>query len=208
MFKPTYLYIKTHNITGLKYFGKTTRNPMTYPGSGKYWRRHIAVHGNNARTDIVGYYTDRDECVADAVSFSILHNIVESDAWANLKDENGLDGGFEYVNTHGLSGTHKARIINTGKKREKHSEFMKNKHKAIPAYAEYLYITPLTPDGGRWQQVCDLYTPDMMHKWMKLPDTVISKQAVTLLRKALGDKVSYSWVGKTRVEAGFYRISI
>jgi hypothetical protein len=23
-FKPTYLYIKTHNITGLKYFGKTT----------------------------------------------------------------------------------------------------------------------------------------------------------------------------------------
>ena len=24
MFKPTYLYVKTHNKTGLKYFGKTT----------------------------------------------------------------------------------------------------------------------------------------------------------------------------------------
>ena len=26
-FKPTWLYIKQHNTTGLKYFGKTTKDP-------------------------------------------------------------------------------------------------------------------------------------------------------------------------------------
>jgi hypothetical protein len=31
-----YLYKKTHNITGLKYLGKTAQsNPYKYPGSGK-----------------------------------------------------------------------------------------------------------------------------------------------------------------------------
>jgi hypothetical protein len=31
-FKPTWLYIKQHTVTGLKYFGKTTRNPEKYKG--------------------------------------------------------------------------------------------------------------------------------------------------------------------------------
>jgi len=31
-----YLYKKTHNVTGLQYLGKTTRNPFTYKGSGVY----------------------------------------------------------------------------------------------------------------------------------------------------------------------------
>jgi hypothetical protein len=43
---PTYLYIKQHSITGLKYFGKTTKsNPYKYNGSGKYWIRHINKNG-------------------------------------------------------------------------------------------------------------------------------------------------------------------
>ena len=46
-FKPTYLYVKTHNITGLKYFGKTTNDPYTYYGSGKYWLLHLKKHGYN-----------------------------------------------------------------------------------------------------------------------------------------------------------------
>jgi len=34
--KPTYLYIKEHSKTGLKYFGKTTKSdPTVYDGSGK-----------------------------------------------------------------------------------------------------------------------------------------------------------------------------
>ena len=44
-FNPTWLYIKEHNVTGLKYFGKTTRDPLKYKGSGTHWTRHISKHG-------------------------------------------------------------------------------------------------------------------------------------------------------------------
>lgn len=87
-----YLYIKTHLNTGLKYFGKTHKNPETYMGSGKYWKRHLKVHGNNVKTEIFGIFEDETECKIAALKFSIDNNIVESDEWANLILENGLDG--------------------------------------------------------------------------------------------------------------------
>ena len=92
-FIPTYLYIKTHNITGLKYFGKTSNDPYNYRGSGKHWLAHIKKHGNDVSTEILGYYTTKEECQRVAEEFSNNHNIVESKEWANLILENGLDGG-------------------------------------------------------------------------------------------------------------------
>lgn len=92
-FKPTYLYVKTHNVTGLKYFGKTTSNRKRYRGSGHHWLRHIAKHGYDVTTEIVGYFTDQGECMKFALEFSEKHNIVESPGWANLMPENGLSGG-------------------------------------------------------------------------------------------------------------------
>jgi hypothetical protein len=47
------LYLKTHNQTGLQYLGKTTQDPFTYKGSGSYWRKHIAKHGNDVTTTIL-----------------------------------------------------------------------------------------------------------------------------------------------------------
>lgn len=93
IFKPTYLYIKTHNVTGLKYFGKTTSTRKRYRGSGHYWVRHIKKHGYDVTTDIIGYFTDRDECMKFALDFSEKHNIVNSKEWANERPENGVDGG-------------------------------------------------------------------------------------------------------------------
>ena len=93
--KPTYLYIKQHKDTGLKYFGKTTKNPLLYSGSGKHWRRHIKVHGENIETLWYQLFTDENELVNYALKFSEENNIVESKEWANLKNENGLDGGFD-----------------------------------------------------------------------------------------------------------------
>lgn len=104
-FNPTYLYTKTHNVTGLKYFGKTVKDPFVYQGSGTYWLRHINQHGNNVSTNIIGYYTDKEECIKAATEFSKRNNIVESKEWANLCPENGTDGGyrpnnhFRYLNT-------------------------------------------------------------------------------------------------------------
>lgn len=103
MFKPTYLYIKTHNITGLKYFGKTTaKDPYKYKGSGTRWKRHLNKHGNDVSTEIIGYYTIKEECLDAAINFSKENNIVKSKEWANLKEES-LDGGFEYINQSGLN---------------------------------------------------------------------------------------------------------
>jgi hypothetical protein len=94
MVKPTYLYIKQHNKTGLKYFGKTTsKNPIQYPGSGLHWQRHLQVHGNDVSIVWYQLFEDQDECVAFAKEFSRKNHIVESLEWANLKPEDGLDGG-------------------------------------------------------------------------------------------------------------------
>lgn len=50
-YKPTWLYIKQHNVTKLKYFGKTTNgDPYKYKGSGIYWTRHLNKHGNDVTT--------------------------------------------------------------------------------------------------------------------------------------------------------------
>jgi group I intron endonuclease len=88
----TFLYIKTHNVTGLKYFGKTTQEPYTYPGSGKRWKSHLKKHGNDVTTEIHGSYTDEEKLVAAALTFSHENNIVKDKIWANLMEENGLDG--------------------------------------------------------------------------------------------------------------------
>lgn len=100
-----YLYVKQHNITKLKYFGKTTRDPYSYNGSGKYWKRHISKHGLDISTLYVYEFKDEDTCKKFALEFSEKNNIVESIEWANLKPENGSDGGdnsefIDYAKTH------------------------------------------------------------------------------------------------------------
>jgi hypothetical protein len=89
-----YLYVKQHSVTGLKYFGKTTRaDPHSYLGSGIYWKRHIKQHGvGHVVTTELWSFDDTEECQQFALEFSNNHNIVESTEWANLVAENGVDG--------------------------------------------------------------------------------------------------------------------
>ena len=91
---PTVLYIKQHSVTKLKYFGKTTRDPLKYNGSGIYWTRHIKKHGKEYVTNlwVSEPYTDSDAIVEFALAFSLENDIVASSAWANMVNENGLDG--------------------------------------------------------------------------------------------------------------------
>lgn len=93
----TYLYHKRHKVTGLNYFGKTTQNPYVYKGSGIHWNRHLKKHGNNVETVQVWMFMDLAECSKFAIEFSITHKIVESTDWANLIDENGITGGYNYL---------------------------------------------------------------------------------------------------------------
>ena len=88
--------IKTHNVTGLKYFCKSTKEGEKldrYKGSGVYWLRHIKKHGYDVTTEIYKEFQDDNLLLTQcALSFSEEHNIVESKEWANLIVENGLDG--------------------------------------------------------------------------------------------------------------------
>ena len=88
----TYLYLKTHNKTGLKYLGKTVTDPYTYLGSGKRWRQHLAKHGNDITTKVLLETEDNQELATVGLYYSNLWNIVEDQSFANMRPETG-DGG-------------------------------------------------------------------------------------------------------------------
>jgi hypothetical protein len=105
--KPTRLYIKQCPHCGLKYFGKSTsRDIEKYPGSGTRWKNHLKKYG----VEFIHLWNSdwyHDESIKRfALKFSRLNKIVESKVWANLKEEDGLEGGWDYVNSNGLSVKH------------------------------------------------------------------------------------------------------
>ena len=133
---PTVLYIKQHSITKKKYFGKTTaKNPYKYLGSGEYWTDHIKKHGKeHVVTRYVSKpYTDSDTISKRALAFSIRHNIVESKDWANLKPENGLDGGCKGT----TRSTEHCRNISISKK---------GKPASTPAWNKGISTGPQSPE--------------------------------------------------------------
>lgn len=87
-----YLYVKIHQVTGLKYLGQTKQDPFKYKGSGLYWRLHLNKHGNHLETEIIKECSDQLDLRRWGEYYSNLWNIIESDEWANLKPEIG-DGG-------------------------------------------------------------------------------------------------------------------
>jgi hypothetical protein len=98
VFIPTYLYVKHHTVTGMRYFGKTTRSEYIllnkYNGSGKRWNLHINKHGKEyIVTEWYMLFTDKDSIKEFALFFSEIFNITKSDNWANIVPEDGLSGG-------------------------------------------------------------------------------------------------------------------
>jgi hypothetical protein len=95
-----YLYLKTHNVTGLKYLGKTiSEDPYAYTGSGVYWKKHINKHGYDCTTEILAQSEDPLEIRKLGLEYSDKLNIVESKEFANLKEECG-DGGWDHINNN------------------------------------------------------------------------------------------------------------
>ena len=104
-----YLYLKTHNITGLKYLGKTEKDPFKYKGSGKWWLSHLKKYGNNVTTKILLATDDFNDLKNTGIFFSNLWNIVSSAEWANLMKEEGC-GGDNSGNLDYISIANKTRI--------------------------------------------------------------------------------------------------
>ncbi len=84
-----YLYVKTHNQTGLNYLGKTVQDPFKYKGSGVYWRNHLKKHGEDVTTEILGRFNSIEELAERGLYYSKLFDVVESDQWANFIPEAG-----------------------------------------------------------------------------------------------------------------------
>lgn len=90
-----YLYIKTHNKTGLKYFGQTKNDPIVYKGSGSDWKKHLIQHGTDVHTEIVFQTADKKELNNQGRYYSKLWNIVRAiddygnKIWANRIPETG-----------------------------------------------------------------------------------------------------------------------
>lgn len=91
--EPARLYIKQCPHCNMKYFGKTTApNIEKYTGSGKRWKHHIEKHNV---TPIHLWNSDwyHDTSIKRfALKFSRMNKIVESSTWANLIEEDGIDG--------------------------------------------------------------------------------------------------------------------
>ena len=127
------LYIATHNKTGLMYFGKTTRwftendLQLNYHGSGVYWLNHLKTHGDDVTMRIYKI-CELQDVTNSAIDFSIQHNIVESKEWANLKIEDGLDGGSISGILHPCHGTNIS---------EEHKQKISDANKDIPKSKEH-----------------------------------------------------------------------
>lgn len=147
MFKTTALYVKTHNKTGLKYFGKTTRLDCihSYKGSGIHWRRHLKVHGKDYTTELLGIWQNEERLVAFARKFSEENNIVKSQKWANMVLEEGLQGA-----SNGETNVAKRPDVREKMSKNSARNCLGKKGENHPSFKGW-YVTPL----GRFASIID-----------------------------------------------------
>lgn len=128
LFKPTYLYIKQHSITGKLYFGKTTKNPETYNGSGLRWTKHFSHYGKqHIQTLWYCLFLDEKSINEFAISFSKQNDIVKSDDWLNLIEETGLgDGERSIASRQKMS---ESQLGNTNRRGKVHTSEAKEKNR-------------------------------------------------------------------------------
>jgi hypothetical protein len=109
--KPTRLYIKKCSHCNLKYFGKYTGEHIEYyKGSGTRWNNHLNKH-SAASLHIwdSDWYSDTS-ISRFALKFSRINRIVQDENWANLKEETGLEGGWDHINNGSDLHIERARI--------------------------------------------------------------------------------------------------
>jgi hypothetical protein len=93
-----YIYVKTHNKTGLKYLGKTEKDPYKYKGSGKEWLPHIKKYGNDVTTVILKECSTTEELSYWGRYYSNIWCVVTAQddygnkLWANKIPETGGGG--------------------------------------------------------------------------------------------------------------------
>lgn len=116
-----YLYLKTHNVTGLKYLGKTICDPFKYKGSGLIWKSHLKKYGYDVTTEILFQTTCKSEFKRVALEYSNKLNVVESKEFANLTPEEGQGGRTWFDKTHSAESIKKIAESRSGQRGDKSS---------------------------------------------------------------------------------------
>jgi len=171
-FKPTWLYIKQHNTTGLKYFGKTIRDPNKYLGSGVHWRAHLNKHGLDVTTVWCQLFDNKETLVEYALKFSTENKIVESAEWANIKPEDGLMGG-----SYGTVKESTRQKIRENSKNYRHTESSKEKIRTARAKQAPTMLGKKHSDETK-QKIKDARAKQIM-----VPRSEEFKQKISLLHK-------------------------
>lgn len=115
------LYVKTHEITGLKYLGYTSYDPLRYSGSGKDWKIHLKKHGKLINTEILLQSEQWNDIVYWGRYYSDLWQVTSAQddfgnrIWANRIPETG-GGGWTYVNLNKLGDRTGAKLSDDQKK--------------------------------------------------------------------------------------------
>lgn len=97
-----FLYIKESPL-GLKYLGKTIKDPYKYKGSGLLWKRHLNKYGflsSDIKTTIIYETYNKEELKKYGIFFSQKYDIVNDKTFANLIMEEGQGGKTIYLDNH------------------------------------------------------------------------------------------------------------
>lgn len=166
------LLIKTHSVTGLKYLCKTVKEDyISYKGSGKYWCNHLEKHGREVKTEVLYESSCLVEFSRVCVEYSTKFNVVESEEWANLIPENGLDGGDRWKF---LDDEHKERV----------REFQRKKTKGVARSLEHCVAIS---EGRK-----NMSTEDKEKRKLKLQKTRSSKNYDHVWAKMSNDRIGGS----------------
>ncbi len=104
-----YLYVKTHNVTGLKYLGYTKRDVYQYSGSGIDWQSHLEEFGYDFNTTVLLQTEDKKEINATGRFFSELWDVANSSGWANKIPETGGGSGQFHGRKHTIESREKMK---------------------------------------------------------------------------------------------------
>jgi len=191
-----YLYLKRHNITGLKYLGKTTKDPYSYNGSGKYWLRHLKKHGTDITTKILYQTQSNEDFRLVGEYFSKKWNIVKSKQFANLMTETGTGGAQTGQAALNISIGVKQSYINNPDLRRQRSESMKN-YKRTPEHAKNLKLAI---------QKYQKNHSGVNSPFYNIPRSDEDKQSIStgtkkgMINSGANQKISESWLNRKIIE--------
>jgi hypothetical protein len=195
-----FLYLKTSPL-GLKYLGKTTKDPYIYIGSGKIWKRHIEKHGltsKDIKTEILFETKDLEEFKKKSIEISHMLNIVGSPDFANLIIEKG-DGGdtskhIDFSNPIFHKSNRADHLNGIGLPREERKKIFIERSKRID-YKDPERLRKIK-ENTNWEKLLQNRNTD----YSKFLDRVHEKNKKSILQLNIDGEIIREW--KSAVDAG------